>query len=613
MTSNELNEYIRHYLEEDKTHSAIMMTADWGTGKSYYIQTELVPFLDQPGKRRCIVVSLYGLKDVAEISKRIFSELWLKSLLEKKGLKWTKKISKHKMLTGSGTAIFSVIMQNYSLSDENLLSVYESVNLSDKLIVLEDIERSEIDIVQLLGYVNNLVEQDNVKVLLVANEKELMKHIPIDPKVEAASEQSPWKGNEDTKSQDYTEATKEYFRIKEKTISDTISFTGDDNSAIKNIIKEFGNEQLNYFCDKQYVDEIRSLFLSCGISNLRSFIFACQKTIDIYKKIDKNLLKDNVFIKCIFYGNILFSLRLKAGKKTEWDGTPNLSFSLGTYQFPVFRFCYDYILDQKFDKEKVEKTHAEYADFRLYDESKSDTDPALNKLRAFKLYPEKEVIALLYQIEKRLENENDIAFEKYAEIIRHIVEIEKILDFDGTQCIDNMANNLQGKSLALYHALEQNLTITRDMIANTVDQQKYQKLAKRLLMAFENASDKLGYFRYSAGQMDQFSSDICKNSEYILHDKIFAERFDMAQLSCALFQCTPHQMYNFRIAFQCLYNRHNIVDLLPDDKESLQQLHSELKTIPSTYNLDKIQIYQIQCICDDLQQYIHFYESGIRG
>ena len=99
-------------------------------------------------------------------------------------------------------------------------------------------------------------------------------------------------------------------------------------------------------------------------------------------------------------------------------------------------------------------------------------------------------------------------------------EIEKILDFDGTQCIDNMANNLQGKSLALYHALEQNLTITRDMIANTVDQQKYQKLAKRLLMAFENASDKLGYFRYSAGQMDQFSSDICKNSEYILHDKI---------------------------------------------------------------------------------------------
>ena len=108
---------------------------------------------------------------------------------------------------------------------------------------------------------------------------------------------------------------KEYFRIKEKTISDTISFTGDDNSAIKNIIKEFGNEQLNYFCDKQYVDEIRSLFLSCGISNLRSFIFACQKTIDIYKKIDKNLLKDNVFIKMHFLWQYSFFVEVEGWKK----------------------------------------------------------------------------------------------------------------------------------------------------------------------------------------------------------------------------------------------------------------------------------------------------------
>lgn len=611
MTSNELNEYIRHYLEEDKTHSAIMMTADWGTGKSHYIQTKLLPFLNQQGKRRCIVVSLYGLKDVVEISKSIYLELRLKKL----------PVFSGNEAMEAGKAVVKTIIKGIAnvkgidigAVDADLTSLYESVDLSDKLIVLEDIERSEIDIVQLLGYVNNLVEQDNVKVLLVANEKELMKHIPVAPEVEAASEQSPWKGNKDTDSRYYTEQTKEYLRIKEKTISDTISFTGDDSSAIKNIIKEFGNEQLNYFCDKQYVDEIRSLFLSCGISNLRSFIFACQKTIDIYEKIDKNVLKNNVFVKCIFYGNVLFSLRLKAGNKTEWDGTPHLSFSLGTYQFPVFRFCYDYIMDQKFDGKQVEKTRSEYADFLLYDESKSDTDSELNKLRAFILYPEKEVIVLLHHIEQRLENEDDIAFEKYAEIIRHIVEIEKILGFDGTQCIDNMAKNLQGKSLALYHALEQELTITRDMITDPVDKQRYQKFAERLLMAFESASDKLGYFQYSAEQMDQFVLDICKQCEYIWHDGKFAKEFDMVQLACVLLQCTPKQMYNFRVAFQRIYDRSNIIDLLPDDKESLQKLYSELKIVSSTYDLDKIQTYHIRCICDDLQKYIHFYESDIRG
>lgn len=47
MTNSELNEYILHYLKEDRTKSAIMLTAGWGTGKSYYIQNELIPFLEK--------------------------------------------------------------------------------------------------------------------------------------------------------------------------------------------------------------------------------------------------------------------------------------------------------------------------------------------------------------------------------------------------------------------------------------------------------------------------------------------------------------------------------------------------------------------------------------
>lgn len=31
MNQKELNEYIKHYLEKDKTQSAIMLSAPWGT------------------------------------------------------------------------------------------------------------------------------------------------------------------------------------------------------------------------------------------------------------------------------------------------------------------------------------------------------------------------------------------------------------------------------------------------------------------------------------------------------------------------------------------------------------------------------------------------------
>ena len=40
MTNDELNQYIKHYIEKDKTGRAIMLTGSWGIGKSYYIKNE---------------------------------------------------------------------------------------------------------------------------------------------------------------------------------------------------------------------------------------------------------------------------------------------------------------------------------------------------------------------------------------------------------------------------------------------------------------------------------------------------------------------------------------------------------------------------------------------
>lgn len=71
MTNGDLNQFILHYLTKDKTHSAIMLTGSWGTGKSYYIQNVLVPFLKEGHGKECVTVSLYGLKSISEVSKNI--------------------------------------------------------------------------------------------------------------------------------------------------------------------------------------------------------------------------------------------------------------------------------------------------------------------------------------------------------------------------------------------------------------------------------------------------------------------------------------------------------------------------------------------------------------
>ena len=248
MKNAELNEYIRHYLEEDKTKSAIMLSAPWGTGKSYYIQNVLRQHLKKEGKDRCVVVSLYGMRDLSEISKSLYLEIRVKPIKENIANKWNKIFgkkqssqSKHTSevvatIVGGGKTILKGITDYHGIdlssSNDSLQQLYESINLQDKLIILEDVERSDIDLISIMGYVNSLVEQDGVKVLLVANEDEILKKEPIEVETKEEEEKLESYHKLGLDNRKYTEKTKEYLKTKEKTISDTIRFEGDSSEAI---------------------------------------------------------------------------------------------------------------------------------------------------------------------------------------------------------------------------------------------------------------------------------------------------------------------------------------------------------------------------------------------
>lgn len=172
MTNGELNQFILHYLTKDKTHSAIMLTGSWGTGKSYYIQNVLVPFLKEDHKKECVTVSLYGLKSISEVSKNIYLELRAKALSAKGEAAIAGKLIAKTIAKG----VVGRLGIDLSVDSSTMQELYESVDLSNRLVILEDVERSQIGILELLGYVNSLVEQDGVKVLLVANEEEILKN-----------------------------------------------------------------------------------------------------------------------------------------------------------------------------------------------------------------------------------------------------------------------------------------------------------------------------------------------------------------------------------------------------------------------------------------------------
>jgi len=151
MNNNELNQYIKHYLEEDKTHSAIMLTGDWGTGKSYYVQNCLIPFLENEnnGKHKCVVVSLYGLSSLYDLSKALYFGVRLKPIAANMSEAGSTGMFAAKTILKGVTSFFGV---DLSKSEAEMQQLYESIDLTGRLIILEDLERSNIDIIELLGY-----------------------------------------------------------------------------------------------------------------------------------------------------------------------------------------------------------------------------------------------------------------------------------------------------------------------------------------------------------------------------------------------------------------------------------------------------------------------------
>lgn len=415
MTNTELTKFIGHYIEHDKTRSAIMLTAPWGAGKSYYIQNELICILKE---HACIVVSLYGLNSLFDISKAIYLEYRMKFLNKKSETTTVGMLAAKTVLKGV-TSFFGI---DLSSSEEDMQKLYESIDLSGKLIIIEDLERSSIDILEILGYVNNLVEQDGVKVLLVANEDELIQYEPI-------SEETPEKQEaaerldrlNDHKGRKYTEITKRYLATKEKTVSDTIIFDGDYSVAIKHIMAEFNQAYFASFFVDSTTNELVSLLQANKITNLRTFIFACQKANDIFEYIKPDPKKGFDFIKTILYSIILFSQKIKTGTKKHWEGGRDFSIELSSEKYPLFRFCYDYVLWQKFDISKIDAAKDALEKLRLYDKKKSSGDKDLKILYDWRICSEDDVIKAIQSITKRLEDESDISFYEYGRIAAHLI------------------------------------------------------------------------------------------------------------------------------------------------------------------------------------------------
>lgn len=599
MNNDELNKRIKHYLEKDKTKSAIMLTAPWGAGKSYYIQNILRPYLEE--KNQCVVISLYGLSSIIDVNRSLFFELHFNKVMPKK------KLVKASLTVGKTILknVASVSGIDINLSEQDLTQIYSSIDLKDKLIIFEDLERTSLDVIEFLGYINNLVEQDGGKVLLVANEEELLKYQTAECGETANKNEKKdiWTESKNSSSlpeKELSDASKQYMRIKEKTISDTLFFTGDTRLAISSIVSGFVKIKDVLEKNDKYIDEVISVFNSTDQRNLRSFLVACQKANDIISLLEGN--DDDAFKECIFFGILIFILKSRNGDEIQWGQEVVLSYELGNSKYPLFKFCYEYIVNHSSGMLGIKDANIAFTNARLYASDKSDDDRDLNIIFNFMNMKETEVKGAILNVEQRLSSDvDDISFYRYGLLANYLIYISQYVDCDIEECLKYLVSNLNGRGdfILADHLFRQRLTIE-----NNEKMQKYL-IQKNAMLESLNKNKKAWFeFNYKPERVSAFCTEVYNSKGRFTGEKIFAKRLNMSDFASMVFKCSANEIDKLRIMFGDIYGTNNIKEFLSGDRESLEELFMLLKEFNRPKEFDGIQQMQVDFLIENLEDYI---------
>lgn len=147
---------------------ALLITGVWGCGKTYFLKEELFPFLKDEHEKNSIMVSLYGIKEISELPNKIVSS-YLDKLGSDKNVKPGKFVDWCGDLSEAFPFLKNYVDINKIICKTNTL-LYKFIP-QDTIIFLDDLERAvaSIDINEILGTINELVENNKYKVIVVAN------------------------------------------------------------------------------------------------------------------------------------------------------------------------------------------------------------------------------------------------------------------------------------------------------------------------------------------------------------------------------------------------------------------------------------------------------------
>ncbi len=328
----DLVESILDYVRADYTDYAIMINGEWGSGKTYFWNNKVKPKIDgmqfNGKKYSTIYMSLYGISNLEEISKKIFIETT--QLMDK-------NVKKHIDTTGKYT-IPEYAKTGLNMANSFGVNTSEKINYEkffatdDKVLCFDDLERANVDVIDILGYINNFVEHDHIKTIIICNEKELSTKLKntnlemktfiatylLDKQGELGNNDKPMVERIQDKIEYVFDKANDYERIKEKLIGETFEYRPEFNYIINGILMRYENDKELIRFLRENTPYIINTFNKSGTRNLRILKHSLNDFKKIFGMVNKNYPNTNYrVLQTMLIFTIAISFEIKSGKITK--------------------------------------------------------------------------------------------------------------------------------------------------------------------------------------------------------------------------------------------------------------------------------------------------------
>ena len=630
MTSKEIVDAVISYVRDENAKYAILIDGTWGSGKTYLYENYLVDAIDsvEVGKnerKQNVYISLYGISSIDLLAKQLITNylIYVKgngNKLVKKGLKPLAGI------IGVASSAFSFSIGPISTDLSNVFEKIEgSIDVKDMVICFDDLERCTIPINEFFGFVNNLIEHCNCKVIILADEKNIGKiyaNTNIEEKYltvisgnrkvveyigDGKNIKTKNKGlGKDTNGEITVEEVKKlnemlysenylYKDIKEKVIGKTMLYY----PALKDVIKEVicGNEKSKGIIQegqyKEYllkcINDIVSAFTETENRNLRiirSWIFLFRKIYEATTKYYSNSKYYEEILNDFLRYSIWVAGAIKKNKKITRStnyGSQDMVYFEGHEYTHIFRYSYidawinrDVWSDEDLSqacKSIIKRREQEDVDNPPKIHS---TGKALNELRDWYLMEDEQVEEVIEKLVHEVE-EGKYAYYDYSNILSTLLYLQVNGLFTGdikkiqTKMIDMIKKDPDVQEENDFHK-----NFSSEEIRD-----KYNELYRPIAEERKIRNREINKEEQEESDIyrsaDVFYEHCRKMANYYCIHKSFIEYLDLDKLLALINISNNEDIYTILQAFKTVYFMGNLKDFYMADVQGIKRIIEGVK------------------------------------